>query len=107
MLDEKDNGSHIGLDQGQALVIALESNPSTGYRWEVVETDSSILEQIGQAEFTPSVTGDPPRPGASGREKFHFQAGGPGRMTLKLVYARPWEAAVDPIKTYSIQVVVK
>jgi len=105
-VDEKDADSQVELEQEQILVVTLESNPTTGYRWEVVETQESILEQMGEAEFKPSETGEPPLVGAGGWEIFRFKAISAGRMTLQLVYHRPWEEGVEPVKTFSIQVVV-
>ncbi len=99
-------GSQIELEQGQILVGTLESNPTTGYRWEVVETQESILEQMGEAEFEPSDKGEPPLVGGGGSEIFRFKAIGVGQMTLQLVYHRPWEEGVEPLKTFSLHVTV-
>ena len=104
-VNEENDGGQVELDLGQILVVTLESNPSTGYRWERVESNESILEQLGEAEFKPSDTGDPPPVGADGWEIFRFKATSPGLMTLKLVYHRSWED-VEPLKTFSIEVIV-
>ena len=106
-VDENDDGSQVELEQGQILVVTLESNPTTGYRWEVVETQESILEQMGEAEFKSSETGGPPLVGAGGWEIFRFKAISAGQTSLKLVYHRPWEEGVEPLKTFSLQVVVR
>ncbi|MBM4029416.1 MAG: protease inhibitor I42 family protein, partial [Planctomycetes bacterium] len=91
---------------GQVFTVTLESNPSTGYRWEWVDHQDSIVEQMGQAQFKPRATGDPPLVGAGGWESFDFKAVKQGQMTLKLVYRRPWEEGVEPRKTFSLQVTV-
>jgi len=105
-IDENDADSQVELEQGKIFVVTLESNPTTGYSWEVVETQESILEQIGEAEFKPSQTGEPPLVGAGGWEIFRFKAISTGQMTLQLVYHRPWEEGVEPVKTFSLQIVV-
>ena len=105
-VSEDDAGSQVELEQGQILVVTLESNPTTGYSWEVVETQESILEQMGEAEFKPSETGEPPLVGAGGWEILRFKAISAGQTSFKLVYHRPWEEGVEPVKTFSIQVVV-
>jgi predicted secreted protein len=91
---------------GRVFTVTLESNPSTGYRWEWVDHQDSIVEQMGEAQFKPRETGDPPLVGAGGWESFDFKAVHPGQMTLKLVYRRPWEEGVEPLKTFSLQVTV-
>ena len=105
-IDEDDDGSQVELEQGQVLVVTLESNPTTGYGWEVIETQESILEQMGEAEFKPSDEGEPPTVGAGGWEIFRFKAISAGQMTIQLVYRRSWEEGVEPINTFSIEVVV-
>ena len=91
---------------GQMFTVTLESNPSTGYRREWVDHPDSIVEQIGEGQFKPRETGDPPLVGAGGWESFDFKAVHPGQMTLHLVYRRPWEEGVAPLKSFSLQVTV-
>jgi len=106
-VSEQDNGSQIDLKQGQILAVTLQSNPTTGYRWERVENQDSILEQMGEAEFKPSETGGLPPIGGGGWEIFRFKAINKGQTTLTLVYRRPWETGVEPLSTFFIQVVVQ
>jgi len=105
-VNEGDDGGQVELELGKLLVVTLESNPSTGYRWELLENNDSVLKQFGEAEFKPSVTSEPPMVGAGGWEIFRFKAVSAGQITLELVYHRSWED-VEPLKTFSIQVVVR
>ncbi len=102
-LDFGDNGSTIEVNKGQILVISLESNPSTGSTWEVTELDTHILRQIGEPEFQPGSN----VPGAPGMQIFRFEAVNTGQTPLKLIYHRPFEPNVPPLKTFSIQVIVR
>ncbi len=44
LLTDTDNGNEIAVRKGQSLVISLDSNPTTGYIWELVEQpDEQIL----------------------------------------------------------------
>jgi len=52
-LDVSDNGSQIKLNTGQMLFITLEANPTTGYTWEVEESNMSVMRQVGEIEFQP------------------------------------------------------
>jgi inhibitor of cysteine peptidase len=106
-LDADDNGSYVELDQGQILVVTLESNPSTGYRWEVVEPEQPTLKQIGEAEFRPSDQRKPPPPGTGGTETLRFEPQRSAETTLELVYHRPWESDEKPVQTFSVQVKVR
>jgi len=99
-LGAQDEGGQVELKEDQVLVISLESNPSTGYMWEVEEADEKILCQIGEIEFE-SESG---LLGAPGKQILRFEAVAAGQTTFKLVYHRPWENDVKPARTFSIQV---
>lgn len=73
-VNEENDGGQVELEQDQVLVVTLESNPTTGYRWEQAENQESYLEKMGEAEFKPSETGEPPLVGARGWEIFRFKA---------------------------------
>jgi len=98
-----DNGREMQLKKGQTLVVTLEGNPTTGYSWEVAEPLSEqVLRQAGEPEFQQ----ESDLVGAGGVQILRFEAVNAGKMTLKLIYHRPWERDVEPLETYSIQVVV-
>jgi len=87
VLTEQHNGSSISVYKGQELVIELNSNPSTGYRWEVVESNENILRFMGM-EF-----GEPETNlfGAPQKQIIRFEVNDTGICSPKLVYQRPWE----------------
>lgn len=103
----QDNGGQVALKQGQVLVVSLESNPTTGYSWEVAEIDDAVLKQKGEVEYQQADAGDPPKVGVGGVETFRFEAQGAGTASLKLVYHRPWEEGVEPLETYTLEVTVR
>jgi len=105
-VNENDDGGQIELEQGQILVVTLESNPTTGYSWQQVENQPPYLEQQGQPEFQSSQAEGPPIVGAGGWEVFRFKAISSGKMTLQLVYRRPWEEGVEPANTFSLDVLI-
>jgi predicted secreted protein len=104
-VNDNDNGSQVTLRQGQILAVTLESNPTTGYSWYRVEKQDSILEKFGDSLYFPSEQDDG-TVGAGGWEILYFKSVNFGQETLELVYRRSWETDVEPIKTFSIDVVV-
>jgi predicted secreted protein len=104
-VSEADNVGQVEVELGKLLVVTLESNPSTGYKWELIENNDSILKQFGQTEYKPAETSEQQIVGAGGWEIFRFKAVSAGQMTLELVYHRSWEDT-EPLKTFSIQVTV-
>ena len=99
-----DDGHEKQLKKGQTLVVTLEGNPTTGYSWEVAEPlDEQVLRQAGEPEFKQ----ESEALGAGGVQILRFEAVNAGQTTLKLAYRRSWEKDVEPLETYSIQVVVR
>ena len=99
-----DAGREMQLKKGQTLVVTLEGNPTTGYSWEVAEPlDEQVLRQVGEAEFK----AESAALGAGGVQILRFETVNAGKTTLKLAYRRSWEKGVEPLETYSLQVVVR
>jgi inhibitor of cysteine peptidase len=105
-LTADNDGETVELSVGQEFTIALESNPSTGYGWEVLPMPEPVVKQVGEAEFKQDETSGR-RVGVGGTATFRFKAVEAGNGPLKLVYRRSWETEVEPIKSFSVKIVVK
>ena len=103
LLTEVDNGRQVEIYPGQTLVITLDSNPTTGFIWEVAETNPLILSQRGEAEF---IAPESNLVGAGGREVFRFECLEAGRSPLELIYHRPWESE-EPLDTFRVEVIAR
>ncbi len=101
-----DDNTTVSMDPGTEVFITLESNPSTGYSWQVVEGDMAVIPLMTDPEYTADST-DPNIVGGGGTETFHFTAGTAGTTVLQLGYLRPWEEGVDPIETFTVTIEVK
>jgi predicted secreted protein len=99
-----DNGRTLELAAGEVLVVSLDSNPTTGYGWEVSEIDEGILSQEGEPVYVQG--GAEGMVGAGGVETYRFMASGSGKATLTLIYHRAWEEGVEPLETFSVDIVV-
>ena len=103
-LTEADEGGAFELKRvGDQLVVVLEGNPTTGYLWEVEGVDKSILQPIDDAVFLP----DSDAIGSGGKLTLRFHAMATGQTTLRLVYHRPWEEDVAPLKTFEVNIAVR
>jgi inhibitor of cysteine peptidase len=89
VLDAADSLSEVSLDVGDQLAVELESNPSTGYSWELgplpdgLELVSSDLDEPGGSLV-----------GAAGTQRFVFDVVGPGEGILRFEYIRVFD---DPV----------
>ena len=98
-------GDETRMRRGQLLAIALDSNASTGYAWEIVEDGSPLLEPAPLPASTAPAA--PPMPGAGGTSRWRYRAVQTGTTTLRLVYRRPWQQGVEPMRSASYRVVVE
>jgi inhibitor of cysteine peptidase len=99
-----DSGSQVEVKKGQILVITLESNPTTGYRWEVLKINEAMLEQLGEPEFISSDSEG--LVGVGGVEVLRLKAVGVGTTYLELGYLRFWEEDVAPLMLYNLSIVI-
>jgi len=88
LITDADNGKQIAVNSGDAIIVALESNPTTGFSWQLTEMDNAVLKQVGEVKYESD------------------EAVSTGEVNLTLWYMRPWES-VQPLETFTIQVVVQ
>jgi predicted secreted protein len=99
---EQDDGTSVSLASGEAFQVHLTENPTTGYRWHLIDLDRSILD-LTLDEFQPSGTASY---GAGGEHLWEFVARAPGQCFLQLAYRRRWEASSRSTKSFSLRVSV-
>jgi inhibitor of cysteine peptidase len=102
MRTEADSGHPVALRIGQELILTLNSNPSTGYRWMRTDTETSVLVTLGKPAYQPGGR----LLGASGMELWKFRAERNGVPTLKLEYRRPWEKNTPSAETMVLHVTI-
>jgi predicted secreted protein len=93
----------VALSVGESVDVVLAGNPTTGYQWKVARLDTSIVKQIGEADYKPSSSAV----GAGGHFTFQFRAVSAGQTPLKLVYLRPFEKDAPPVQTFEVIILVK
>jgi inhibitor of cysteine peptidase len=94
----------IEVTAGETFIIALLSNRTTGFAWELVEgLDKSIL-QLVNSEY---IVNDSKLIGAGGKEKLAFKALKPGKTVISLNYVRAWEKNAAPERKVAFPITVK
>jgi len=84
-----DSGQTINIDVNREFVVALGSNPTTGYSWQESH-DETMLELVGKT-YKPGKEAEQGAVGAGGVEYFRFKALKMGKTEITLVYKRLWE----------------
>jgi inhibitor of cysteine peptidase len=84
-----DSGQTIDIGVNQEFVIALGSNPTTGYSWQANYDETTL--RLVEKTYEPGEAAKEGTVGAGGIEYFRFQALQAGKTEITLTYKRPWE----------------
>ncbi|MFC2018517.1 protease inhibitor I42 family protein [Chloroflexota bacterium] len=84
-----DSGQTITTNVNREFIIALGSNPTTGYRWEASYDENRL--SLVENTFQPGESTEKGMVGAGGTELFRFKAQNKGETEISLLYKRPWE----------------
>jgi predicted secreted protein len=105
-LTESNNGQSLNLKVNQMVQIRLESNITTGFKWNLSnETDTNIIS-LTSSDYK-QAPADKNLVGAGGYESFTFKSKSKGSTNIILTYNQPWEKGVAPLKTFKINIVVE
>jgi len=102
----KDKGPQVNIEAsaGQEFKVIVESNPSTGYHWEMVgDLDPNIVEFVSR-DYRAN---EPVQPGSGGSDIFIFKAVNAGETTITLGSFPPGNNATKPGQTKTFTIVVK
>jgi predicted secreted protein len=96
-------GKRIQASAGDAIMVYLSENPTTGYRWDIHRSDEIRLRLV-DSSFTPQFGN---AVGASGQRVFTFKAHSIGVVDLQLKNRREWEGDNSIIERFGIIVEIK
>jgi predicted secreted protein len=92
-------GIEVGV--GGQFVIVLESNPTTGYKWET-DFDNSLLKLV-KSDYKQSAAKEG-MVGVGGKEYFTFEGLNKGNNKITMTYKRSWEEGSADQKVFSFSV---
>jgi len=99
-----DPAQEINAKVNQDFIIALGSNPTTGYSWQA-DYDVGMLELVGgESTYETGAQAGQGLVGAGGTEYFTFKALKAGSTDVTLVYVRPWEEESIEQRVFSINI---
>ncbi|GEM_PF-653969 len=105
LLDRSNSGEEMDLAISDSVSVVLDSNPSTGFSWQLIDiSNENVLKNTNKEFRLPEI--DPP-PGTPGEEVWTFEAIGAGTSTLSLEYSRPWEGGEKAVETFVLNVTVE
>lgn len=86
-LDSSNSGDTFNISKLGTVIVELNENPTTGYRWELRCSDTNIVVNIS-ADFVPKSAS---MIGGGGKRIFRFLARDIGTVTLDFIRKRAWE----------------
>jgi inhibitor of cysteine peptidase len=90
-LFDADDGRTIETERGKTYMVRLGSNPSTGYRWQVIATPNPNVVRMTEQEYVPPAKSEHGGVGGAGMQVWRLDMVGSGGTMLKMAYAREWE----------------
>jgi inhibitor of cysteine peptidase len=95
----------LNLYVGQQFNLTLPSNPTTGFRWKLIDPAASVLQPLGPEVYTnPEDSG---LVGSAGLSTWRFRVANEGKAELKLAYSQPWEPNVAPAQSFTCSLSVR
>ncbi len=93
----------LSVKTNEQFYITLNSNPSTGYEWQVASVSNPDMVRFVDSQY---IRPESELIGAPGKQVLTFDALQEGSATVKLEYVRPFERGVPPVSTYVAEVMV-
>ena len=101
----KDRDQIVRAAVGNLVRITLESNPSTGYNWELRDFEFGVAV-FHSSDLVARDNGGNVLFGAPGDTVITLQAVKPGTQEIKLVYRRQWEPPDQVAETFTFKLEV-
>ncbi|HLE49383.1 MAG TPA: protease inhibitor I42 family protein [Patescibacteria group bacterium] len=92
----------VFVEFGKPLKLALYTDPSTGYQWQV-NFDKSYFKLLNNTYLA---KGNEKLVGSGGTQYFEFEILKSGKSEIRFEYKKPWETNISPqdVKTYQINI---
>lgn len=84
---QDDRGKSLEASVGDVILVQLEENPTTGYRWAVAEVDGRVLD-LKESDYSRM---DEAGIGGGGTRTFAFTAQSPGTTRTALQLRQEWD----------------
>ncbi len=97
-----DSGQTINIGVNQKFVIALGSNPTTGYQWHESHTENML--KLVEKTYKLGEEAEQGLVGAGGIELFRFKTVKVGEAEIIMVYKRPWEEEGLDQKVFTVNI---
>jgi len=99
-LTQEDDGTTVEVAGGDTIVVRLEENPTTGFRWAIDGITGGSVSVAGD-DFTPA---EDAGIGGGGWRTLTFSATQPGSSRIDLKRWRDWEGDPSIVQRFGVTV---
>ena len=104
LLENEIETQNLETKTGDGFSIVLDTNPTTGYEWQL-DFDKDFIELVDRNyAIAPESEG---LVGAGGQETFDFKALKVGESEITFSYLRSWETSVPPIEKIIYKITIE
>lgn len=105
LVSKVDSGKTISIHVNQELIVDLESNQTTGFKWLLAEiSDQTVLGKVSNVYNAPEASAPV---GAGGIERWTFKGLKKGTATLSMEYSQPWQGGEKVAEKFTLTIVVE
>ena len=104
-IKENNQKEKYTIKKGDNVEVVLNANPSTGYRWQIVNIDNSKLEIVDESYTATQVKRD--IVGRGGNKVYLFNAIEEGSTIVEFEYSRPFEKDIPPNKKFYVNLDIR
>ena len=105
-LSDAVDGARVRLAPNQDLIVNLDGNLTTGFRWYMSRNGEPQLRSLGEPSYAQR-SSEGRASGSGGVTTFLFKADQKGSNQIAFVYRRPWEQNIPPVRTVRFDVLVE
>ena len=106
LLNDKDNGKTVKVAVGGAVILSLESNPTTGFSWTKVDKVDKDILKLEKNDYMQKANPNG-LVGVGGTTVIVYRALKKGKAKIDLTYMQPWEPDSQYNTNYSVTVEVE
>lgn len=104
---EDKKGTEVSVSEGQTLRLELESIPTAGYSWQILEKPDFLeLTGEGSRPTNPALQNQPGFVGGNHYQSFDLKASAAGTGVIKLKESQPWDETTPANDTFEVTVTV-
>jgi len=104
-INENNQNEKYSLKKDDNIEVILAANPTTGFKWQIVNIDNSKIKLIDESYTAHKVNRD--IVGSGGNKVYLFNTIDKGNTSIEFEYSRPFEKEATPYKIFNVNLDIR